>query len=90
LGRAIFGNPFLFAYSRELANSREEKLKALSEHVALFEELLSKTSNYSTLKKHFASYVKGWDGAKELRMKLMESKDYAEAQTIISDAIIRL
>ena len=65
-------------------------MKALSEHIQLFEELLSKTGNYATLKKHFASYVKGWDGAKELRMKLMETTNYAEAQRIIGDAIIRL
>lgn len=84
LGRAIFGNPFLFANSRELANSKGAKLKALSEHILLFEELLSKTSNYSTLKKHFASYVKGWDGAKELRSRLMETTNSAEALSVIS------
>lgn len=96
LGRAIFGNPLLFSSSQELENSREAKLKALSEHLALFNELLSATSSYATMKKHFASYVKGWpalpaqagcagrDGAKELRMKLMDSKDSTEAVNIIS------
>ena len=86
LGRAIFGNPFLFANSRELANTKDVKLKALSEHIQLFEELLSKTSNYSTLKKHFASYVKGWDGAKEFRMKLMETNTVAEALSILDSS----
>ena len=90
LGRAIFGNPWLFSYSQEYENIKEMKLKALSEHISLFEELLSKTSNYATLKKHFASYVKGWDGAKELRTRLMETNNYAEARAIISDAIIQI
>ncbi len=94
LGRAIFGNPFLFAGLNEFPpkadppsaeeNSREAKLNALSEHVQLFEELLSKTSNYSTLKKHFASYIKGWDGAKELRSRLMETTNTAEALSVLT------
>lgn len=84
LGRAIFGNPFLFAYSRELANSRESKIKALSEHLQLFDELLSATANYAVMKKHFSSYIKGWDGAKELRMKLMNTNNVAEALSILA------
>ncbi|MDO8522281.1 MAG: tRNA-dihydrouridine synthase [bacterium] len=88
LGRAIFGNPFLFRHSAECANVKEAKLKALSEHVQLFEELLSKTSSYSTLKKHFASYIKGWGGAKELRTRLMNTENTSEAQAIISGAIL--
>ena len=100
LGRAIFGNPFLFVELNEFPpkadpppaeeNSREAKLKALSEHISLFEELLARTNNYSTLKKHFASYVKGWNGAKELRARLMETNDYNEAQAIISSAILNV
>ncbi|MDO8561279.1 MAG: tRNA-dihydrouridine synthase [bacterium] len=89
LGRAIFGNPFLFSSSQEHQN-KEMKLRALSEHVALFEELLSGTSNYATLKKHFASYIKGWDGAKELRMRLMETTNTTEAQAIIAGCIINV
>src|SRR3989338_1387718 len=73
LGRAIFGNPFLFSNSRELEHSREAKLKALAEHLELFDELLSETTSYATMKKHFKSYVSGWDGAKELRIRLMET-----------------
>ena len=36
------------------------------------------------MKKHFASYIKGWDGAKELRMELMKAKNPLEAGDIIS------
>ena len=84
LGRAIFGNPFLFSNSRELENSREAKLKALAEHLALFDELLADTTSYATMKKHFKSYVSGWDGAKELRIRLMETDGVADAQNIIA------
>ncbi|MDO8481732.1 MAG: tRNA-dihydrouridine synthase [bacterium] len=88
LGKAIFGNPFLFSSSKEFENKKETKLKALSEHISLFEALLSGTSNYVTLKKHFASYVKGWGGAKELRTRLMETKNSAEALSIIASDIM--
>jgi len=87
LGRAILGNPFLFSNSQEFKNRKEAKLKALSEHLVLFEELLAETANYATMKKHFASYIKGWSGAKELRMKLMETNRVLEALAIINGDI---
>jgi tRNA-dihydrouridine synthase len=82
LGRAIFGNPFLFSNSRELEHSREARLKALAEHLALFEELLSDTTPYATMKKHFKAYISGWEGAKELRMQLMATNAVSEARAL--------
>ena len=94
LGRAIYGNPWLYSNSRELEYSfvptQQERLQALSEHLALFQELLADTTNYATMKKHFKAYVSGWDGAKELRMRLMETSDCAEARAIIASAILSL
>ncbi len=87
LGRAIYGNPWLFADRRE-PPTPQERLRALSEHLALFEELLGGTSNYATMKKHFKAYISGWDGAKELRMRLMDTENIAAAQAIIADAIL--
>ena len=83
LGRAIFGSPWLFA-NRTDAPTPKERLKALSEHLQLFDELLSETTSYATMKKHFKSYVSGWDGAKELRIRLMETDGVADAQNIIA------
>jgi nifR3 family TIM-barrel protein len=87
LGRAIFGNPWLFSYSRELESgfvpTAAEKIRALSEHLTLFKELLSETTNYAVMKKHFKAYISGWDGAKELRGKLMETESPAQAQEIL-------
>jgi nifR3 family TIM-barrel protein len=74
LGRAIFGNPWLFA---ERVPTREEKLAVLVEHAKLFEELLLDVKNFSIMKKHFKSYVEGFPGAKELRVALMET-NYAQ------------
>jgi tRNA-dihydrouridine synthase len=35
------------------------------------------------MKKHYKAYVNGWEGAKELRMKLMEAKNATEVGEIV-------
>jgi tRNA-dihydrouridine synthase len=82
LGRAIFGNPWLFA-EREL--TVEEKLKVMVEHTKLYEELLGKYKNFAIMKKHYKAYVNGFDGAKELRMKLMEAENASEIELMVNE-----
>lgn len=81
LGRAIFGRPWLFDTSKN--PSVQEKLQIAVEHTKLFEELLGDIKSFAIMKKHFKAYVEGFDGAKELRMQLMEAKDAAEVADII-------
>lgn len=92
LGRAIFGNPWLFAADGRGAHangqnaatvSPAEKLRVLVEHTKLYEELLGDIKNFAIMKKHFKAYVNGWDGAKELRAKLMEAENAAEVASIV-------
>jgi len=84
LGRAIFGNPWLFnkQVSRGILDTKEV-LKVLVEHTKLFSELLPHKS-FAIMKKHFKAYVTGWDGAKELRMKLMETQNAGEVEGIVN------
>ena len=88
LGRAIFGNLWLFQCSTEHWNSDTvkagEKLKVMVEHIKLFEELLGRHKNFAIMKKHFKAYVEGFDGAKELRMRLMETENVPEVEAIIT------
>src|SRR5665213_753433 len=88
LGRAIFGNPWLFS-GREVEPSPQERMNALLQHITRFDELLGQLSNFAVMKKHFKSYISGWDGAKELRIKLMETSSLEEARTIVKDALVR-
>jgi len=83
LGRAIFGNPWLFDESKENV-SIEEKLKVMTEHTKMFEKI-TPHKNFSIMKKHYKAYVHGWDGAKELRIKLMEAKDAGEIENIVKE-----
>lgn len=84
LGRAIFGNPWLFA---EYIPTPQERIDGLIQHIKLFDELLGGTVNFATMKKHFKSYISGWDGSKELRMKLMETDRADQSQEILNEAL---
>ncbi len=87
LGRAIFGNPWLFneSHPRESV-AIPERLRVLVEHTRLFEELLSHKS-FAIMKKHYKAYVHGWDGAKELRLELMECQNADEVEKVIETYI---
>lgn len=93
LGRAIFGNPWLFRDSprgvrvspRPKSVEVEEHLWVLVEHALLFERLFKDRKSFSVMKKHFKAYIQGFDGAKELRMKLMETEDARQVEKIVAD-----
>ena len=84
LGRAIFGNPWLFA-DRKAAPTPQERIEALAEHIKLFDELLGDVQSFAVMKKHFKSYISGWDGAKELRARLMEVTTADRGTRILED-----
>lgn len=81
IGRGIFGSPWLF--SAQTQRSIEERLRICIEHTKLFEELLGDLKSFAIMKKHFKAYIEGFDGAKELRTRLMEAKDAADVERMI-------
>ena len=100
LGRAIFGNPWLFNRGKrsDLGNSKrsdlEERLRVLVEHTKLFDKLLSNPpaggKNFSIMKKHFKAYVSGFDGARELRTELMETNNSQEVEKIVDKFLAKV
>jgi nifR3 family TIM-barrel protein len=83
LGRAIFGNPWLFHPTRDLSNiPLVERLRVMCEHTRLFCELLP-FKNFAIMKKHYKAYVSGFPGAHELRAHLMEAKDVPQVESIV-------
>lgn len=83
IGRGLFGNPWFFRSS--FTPTVEDKLNALVEHTGLFESLLVEHKSFDIMKKHFKAYVAGFDGAKELRIKLMATKNADEVKVIINE-----
>ncbi len=89
LGRAIFGNPWLFDENKKQISIRE-KLEVMCEHTKLFEEKLGAHKNFAIMKKHYKAYCNGFDGAKELRMKLMEAENAEEVGKITNDFLMKI
>ncbi len=119
LGRAIFGNPWLFNEIRRWKTlskfsapapffgrfglkagpsgtknllrvfPTQEKLKVMVKHAKLFEKMLGKHKNFAIMKKHFKAYVNGFDGAKELRVKLMEIENAKQVEDVIKKFFTR-
>lgn len=89
LGRAIFGNPWLFSNASPVSVSDlgigdvEKKLGVMVEHTKLFEELLGDVKSFATMKKHYKAYANGFPGAKELRVELMDTENVAEAESVV-------
>jgi len=91
IGRGIFGNPWLFEKSGRIVEP-EEKLRAMIEHTKFFSELYKVhprtglgLKEFSVMKKHYKAYAHGFDGAKELRIQLMEANNVSEVETITTD-----
>lgn len=85
IGRGIFGNPWFF--NGKIA-SPKERLEAMLEHAKLFDKLLGGVKNFAIMKKHFKAYVSGWEGAKELRIKLMNVNNIKEVEKIVKNVTI--
>ena len=96
IGRAIFGNPWLFADLPELRKrfkkdskiessekekvSIKKKLEVMLEHSRLFEKMMVGSKNFPVMKKHIKAYVSGWDGAKGLRTTLMKAENLSQVE----------
>lgn len=84
VGRGIFGTPWFFDEEEfNKGKSIEERLKICVEHTKLYEEKLGDIKSFAIMKKHYKAYVNGFDGAKELRMELMECKNAMEVKAKI-------
>ncbi len=84
LGRAIFGNPWLFSGRSTESITSSERITALIEHIKLFDELLGDIKSFAIMKKHFKAYITGWDGAAQLRTQLMEAATATDAIKILT------
>lgn len=94
IGRGIFGKPWLFSEensqeyrikNQESIVEIEKKLKVLIEHTKLFEEKLGDIKSFAIMKKHFKAYVNDFNGAKELRVELMNCENAKEVEEKIEE-----
>ena len=100
IGRGVFGTPWLFnekeylkrkEVSLDTKKGKENilfRINVLLEHTKDYEKKLGKYKSFNIMKKHYKAYVNGFDGAKELRIDLMNAKDYKEVKKI-ADTFIK-
>lgn len=117
IGRAVFGNPWIFdpnrstvqqgswktpwhvrmlprSWQKRIMGDRRytvssvsipERLETMLEHTKIFMEHLGGVKNFAVMKKHYRAYAHGFPGAKELRIRLMESNNAEEVEQIVEE-----
>lgn len=84
IGRGVFHDPYVFAQTSPWPTiTKQERIDLYKKHVELFAETWQNRERpIHTLNKFCKIYIQGFDGAKELREKLMQAKS--------TDELIRL
>jgi tRNA-dihydrouridine synthase len=85
IGRGIFHDLFFFHPEKHLSSlSAQEKIDLLLAHAQAFVEKWGERKDFDILKKFFKIYTTGWDGALELREKLMTQKNLEGVHQVIA------
>jgi tRNA-dihydrouridine synthase len=93
VGRGVFHNPWIFNPDIDPATiTPKQRLELLLDHTARFVKQWSdpvtgkSLKSFDVLKRFYKIYVSGWDGAKDLRVKLMEARNAETVDTIIRES----
>ena len=78
IGRGIFSNPWIFEKS-DTEHGWEDYKRVLLKHLELYDN----TMHFDKLKKFFKMYVNNFEGSRELRAKLMATKDVDQAKKLL-------
>ncbi len=91
IGRGVFHNPWVFNPEVDLNKvTIKDRLKVLEKHLQLFEKSWQGEKDFNILKKFFKAYIRDFDGASELRTKLMEVNNPQEVHNLLQgDALQR-
>ncbi|MDD5605739.1 MAG: tRNA-dihydrouridine synthase [Patescibacteria group bacterium] len=80
VGRATFGNPWFF---QPKPISQRELFCTLVIHAKLYEKTTGRFKPFDLMKKHFKAYISGFKGAKELRLKLMQTVSAQDVERLL-------
>lgn len=83
VGRGLFGNPWFFSGREDV--SIGERLSVMAEHAELFVEHHGDKKNFLIMRKHMGAYVKGFEGASQLREALMKTKNAEEVVAVVNE-----
>ena len=80
VGRATCGNLWFFLGRQP---TMAEKFRAAIEHSKLYEKIQMRHGAFFAMRKHLAWYITGFEGAKEVRVQLMQANSSSEVETIL-------
>jgi len=87
IGRGIFHNPFTFEKTPR-THSREELLGLLNFQLDLHDQYdTDGKRKFDPLKRFFKIYMREFDGAAELRDRLMHTKNTAEVRAVLDETV---
>lgn len=92
IGRGVFTDIYAFRKrKKELIIS--DRISILSYHISQFEKMYKedislRIKRYDYLKKFFKIYISDFNGAKELRVQLMNTKNIDEAREVIKHIVV--
>lgn len=72
IGRGMLHNPWVFSGKKTEDISISDRLNLLKKHISLFDVTWKDTKNFEIMKKFYKAYLAGFEGASEMRQRLME------------------
>lgn len=93
LGRALFGNPWLFQGHVDTSHVPvREKLAVIRQHTQYFQELLAepKLVGFPRMKKFYGAYFKGIPNARHVRDRITHVRTTEEFYSVLDDCVAYL
>jgi len=88
IGRGIFHDPYIFAPQSPWAEtSADERKQLYLKHINLFNKEWGCNKNQALLKKFAKIYISDFDGAKELRDRLMHTESIEQLRSTLTDRL---
>lgn len=86
IGRATFGNPYVFLSDLQLTQPHKSYFEIAIEHAQLYENTFSNDPKYNFLpmRKHLGWYVRGVENASQIRVEIYQSNTTQEAVDIFA------
>lgn len=84
IGRAAFGNPWIFKGKNLEDVSLDERFRIAQEHAQLYEKVFE-NNHFVAMRKHLAWYCKGFHGAGIVRKRLMQTSTAQEVSETLMD-----
>jgi nifR3 family TIM-barrel protein len=84
IGRGIFENPWLFEKTLDPKHhTLNERVDLMLKHAELFEKTWQNPKRFGVMKKFIKMYINGFEGAGDIRAKLMTADNYADLQKLL-------